>query len=130
MSALRTIVVDDDESVRTLLSTVLPLSESDVHIVGQASNGSEALERAEELRPDLIILDHMMPVRSGASVVPDLRRRLPLCEIVLFTAYSDAPEIGEMLRRLGEQYHLEIVPKGSMSRLEEVVTVIVERHRE
>lgn len=114
-------VVDDDDSVRSLLKVALPLGETKVEVVAEASDGDEAVRVAQRVLPDLIILDHMMPRRTGASALPGIRRVSPKSDVLFFTAYLDAIEAGEALRRAARDYQLEAVPKGSLVELEEAV---------
>lgn len=121
MHGLRVMLVDDDESVRRLLSVALPLVIEDIEIVGEAGDGYQAVAVAAETSPDLIILDHMMPRRTGAEAVPDLRRVAPDSEILFFTAYIDAPEIGTAIHDVTTQFNLEAISKGGLADLESAV---------
>lgn len=86
---LRTVVVDDDQSVRRLLSIVLPLDPK-VKVVGEAEDGTTAVTLVEELRPDVVILDHRMPGQTGAAIVPTLKQIVPDADIIFFSAYADS----------------------------------------
>lgn len=124
--SLKVLVVDDDASVRRLLTLTLPLS-GDFEVVGEAADGFQAIEKARESSPDLIILDHMMPRKSGGDAVPELFEACPDGDIVLFSAYLDSPSVHESLTQLIDHYHLEAVPKGSIEDLEATVNVIADR---
>lgn len=115
---IKIMVVDDDQSVRQLLGVALPLSRDDVEIVGEAVDGDEAVAKARELRPDLIILDHMMPRRTGASAVPDIRKACPATEIVFFSAYIDAVDAGQAMSKMHDEYGIKAIPKGDITELE------------
>ena len=86
VQALRTLIVDDERAARDVLRRDLA-EINGVELVGEAENGSAALERIEELRPDLVLLDIQMPVHDGFEVVRGIHGRLPL--IVFVTAYSE-----------------------------------------
>ncbi|MGH2703602.1 MAG: response regulator transcription factor [Actinomycetota bacterium] len=75
--ALRALIVDDDESVRRLLETALPLGEADVEVVGTASDGQKTIEEVRRLRPDLVVLDHIMPNRTGRPSSPHISKPTP-----------------------------------------------------
>lgn len=124
---LKVMVVDDDSSVRTLLKVALPLGDTEVEVVAEAADGDEAVKVAGRVCPDLIILDHMMPRRTGASAVPDLKRVSPGSDVIFFTAYLDALDAGDAVRKAVRRYGLEAVPKGSLIELEGAVNRIARR---
>jgi DNA-binding LytR/AlgR family response regulator len=83
---IRVVIADDERPARSLLRAILT-SFSDVEIVGEAENGSEAVELIENTRPDLALLDLQMPEVDGLGVVRLLRKdRMPLVAFV--TAYD------------------------------------------
>lgn len=123
---LRVLVVDDDESVRRLLTLVLPLGVSGPEVVGSANDGVEAVEQARRLKPDLIILDHMMPVRSGADSIPHLLRECPDAEILMFSAYLDSPQVGDEIRDVASEHGVQTLAKGSIDGLEAAVSRIAQ----
>jgi DNA-binding NarL/FixJ family response regulator len=81
------LIVDDSllvlEGVKQLLET-----ESDFKVVGEATDGIEAIEKAIKLKPHLIILDFSMPALNGLGVAPLLRERLPEVTIIMLTMFS------------------------------------------
>ena len=58
-------------------------------VCGEAENGREAIEKARELKPDLIVLDLSMPIMNGLEAAPVLRQMLPPVPIILFTLYAN-----------------------------------------
>ena len=82
------LVVDDYALIRKKLAAAF-LSDG-FKTCGEAENGAEALEMAERIRPDVIILDFMMPVMNGLEAAPRLRKVLPNTPIILFTQYEDS----------------------------------------
>jgi len=64
-------------------------SQDDFEVCGEAENGQEALEMAQILRPDLIMLDLSMPVMSGIEAACALKRLMPMTPIIVFSEYSD-----------------------------------------
>ena len=114
---LRTVVVDDDESVRRLLSIVLPFDPR-VNVVGEAEDGSTAVTLVHELRPDVVILDHRMPGRTGAAIVPMLKEIVPKADIIFFSAYVDSPDHNYELFQVSEDYGCYLLSKGDTSSLE------------
>ena len=100
MEPLRTLIVDDAAPLRELLRLQLMEEGGDrFEVVGEAANGAQAIELARELRPDLIILDLLMPVVDGFQALPELRRIVPDARIVCLTAAvartrAEASELG------------------------------------
>jgi DNA-binding NarL/FixJ family response regulator len=83
------LLVDDDPFVRRALRQVFSF-EADFHVCGEAENGREAIEKAEELQPDLIVIDLSMPVMNGFDAARLLQRSMPSVPIIMFSEYSDA----------------------------------------
>jgi CheY-like chemotaxis protein len=81
------LVVDDSPKIRELLADAL-LSDGFTTCV-EAENGQEAIATAEQVKPDLIILDLSMPIMDGLEAAPALRRVLPETPIILFSLYGD-----------------------------------------
>jgi two-component system chemotaxis response regulator CheY len=83
------LVVDDSAYIRY---TVCELFQSQAHfaICGQAENGKEAIEKAQELHPDLIVLDLSMPVMNGLDAARVLKRIMPTVPLIMFSEYADA----------------------------------------
>jgi DNA-binding NarL/FixJ family response regulator len=83
------LIVDDSSAIRKGLRNLLS-NDTDVRVCGEATNGKEAIERARELHPDVIVLDVSMPVLNGLQAAPVLHRMLPGTSIILFTSYGKA----------------------------------------
>jgi two-component system, chemotaxis family, chemotaxis protein CheY len=94
------LVVEDDEAIRGLVSEVL---REDGYEVSEAANGAEALDYVNHHRPDLIVLDLMMPVMDGWAFVERCRRNPDCSEvpIVVTSASHDLPKTAERLRSYG-----------------------------
>ena len=94
------LVVEDDEAIRGLVCDVL---RDDGYAVREASNGVEALERLREGKPDLIVLDLMMPVMDGWAFVEECREKR-YCDdvpIIVTSASHDLPKTAERLSSFG-----------------------------
>ncbi len=87
----RTVLVCDDEEVlRVLMRAALdPLG----HEIVEARDGDESLELARTVRPDLIVLDMMMPVLNGVDALPAIVRGSPDSKVVVYSAFTDDPAI-------------------------------------
>jgi two-component system, NarL family, nitrate/nitrite response regulator NarL len=90
---VRTLVVDDMPEMLGLTCALLDRNPF-VHVVGTASNGAEAVERARQLCPDLVVMDISMPIMNGLEAALHLRDRNPDIRILMVTA-SDEPDIEE-----------------------------------
>jgi len=82
----RVLIVDDVPYIRKLLRDFL--EEAEFVVCGEAANGQAAIERAADLKPDLVILDASMPVMTGIQAAPRLKKLLPATSIILFTAHE------------------------------------------
>lgn len=81
---VRILIVDDHAVVRKGLAMVLRL-EDDFEVVGEASNGKEALRLAEDLNPDLILLDLIMPEMNGKTTAQELDKHFPKIKKIILT---------------------------------------------
>ena len=99
MPKKRVLLVDDNPLVRSLVRQVFELHPG-FEISGEAENGREAVEKAENLKPDLIILDLAMPVMTGLDAAPLLRKVVPDSRIILFTV-QEGREVERLARAAG-----------------------------
>ncbi len=83
------LIVDDNEIIRRGLRELFT-AEPDFDMCGEAENGREAIEKAQELHPDLIVLDLSMPVMNGTDAARVLRNLRPTLPLIIFSEYSDA----------------------------------------
>jgi CheY-like chemotaxis protein len=83
------LIVDDNVYIRRAVCNVFQ-RETDFEVSGEAENGKEAIEKAQELQPDLIVLDLSMPVMNGLDAARVLQRLMPDVPLVMFSEYSDA----------------------------------------
>jgi two-component system, NarL family, vancomycin resistance associated response regulator VraR len=90
----RVLIVDDSSSVRDVIRTFLRDQEG-IEVCGEATDGLEAIEKAQTLKPDLVLLDLVMPEINGAEVASILKQKMPDIRIILFTMYTD--RIGKYL---------------------------------
>ena len=88
---MRVLVVDDHEVVRRGLTSLL-LTHAGCMICGEAAQGKEAIEKAMDLRPDVIVMDVSMPTLSGLEATRTIRTLLPSCEILVLSQH-DSPEM-------------------------------------
>jgi DNA-binding NarL/FixJ family response regulator len=86
--APRILVIDDGESVRDIIRIFL--ERDGFEVCGEAADGFEAIEQANKLKPDLIVLDLAMPRMNGADAASILSKTMPAVPIVLLTLYQNA----------------------------------------
>jgi two-component system nitrate/nitrite response regulator NarL len=99
MRKKRVLIVDDNFAVRSMVRQVFEL-EPDFEVSGEAENGRDAIQKAENLKPDLVILDLSMPVMSGLDAAPRLKQLLPGVRIILFTV-EESNELDRLARAGG-----------------------------
>jgi DNA-binding NarL/FixJ family response regulator len=103
---IRILIVDDHEVVRTGLRTLLETYPR-YQVVGEAAEGSEAIEVAANTKPDVVVLDYCLPQINGVEVTRELRKRLPATEVLLFTMHYSEPFIEEVIRAGARGYLLK-----------------------
>ncbi|HEY1331336.1 MAG TPA: response regulator transcription factor [Actinomycetota bacterium] len=106
--ALRVLVVDDHALFRRGLQLVLN-QEPDIDVVGEAADGHEAVERAQELMPDVVLMDVRMPRRSGIEATAELKDQLPHVKILMLTISDDEADLFEAIKAGASGYLLKEV---------------------
>src|SRR3954451_18497715 len=82
------LVADDSALVRRLVTGVLN-DTPDIRVIGTAVNGQQAIEKADELRPDLVTLDIEMPIMDGLTALREIRRRHPRLPVIMFSTLTE-----------------------------------------
>lgn len=95
--SVRVLIVDDHPLVRKGLQAIL-LSLDDMDVVGQAANGREAVAACEQTRPDVVLMDLVMPVMDGVTATRMIRERCPETQVVALTSFTDDEQIEGALR--------------------------------
>jgi two-component system, NarL family, response regulator LiaR len=91
---IRIVIADDHSVVRQGLRMFLGL-DSELEVVGEAANGAEALRMARQLRPDVVLMDLLMPVMDGIAATAAIRHELPDIEVLALTSVlEDASVVG------------------------------------
>ena len=94
---VRVLVVDDQRVVRDGLALLLRVS-PDVDLVGTAENGQAALDRLDELAPDVVLMDLRMPVMDGVEATRRIRAGYPSVQVIVLTTYADDESVFAALR--------------------------------
>jgi two-component system, NarL family, response regulator NreC len=103
---LRLLLVEDHLMVREGVRALLD-EEDDIEVVGQASNGSEVLPLVDRLRPDVVVLDLMLPGKGGLEVARDLTMHRPDVRVVILSMYDNEAYVLEALRNGASAYVLK-----------------------
>jgi len=96
---IKILLVDDDPNIRRGVRMNLAL-EPDFTVVGEASDGWEALRLARELQPDAVVMDIRLPFLDGLSATERLRQAQPRCAVIILTLY-DEPSNRERAEQVG-----------------------------
>ena len=83
------LIVDDSDDVRTIVRIVLE-RDAAFTVCGEAASGPEAIKKAQELKPDFVLLDLRLPGMNGLDTANALKAILPQTKLVLFSAYADS----------------------------------------
>ena len=105
-STLKVLVVDDHAAVRKNLRQLIELK-GPYDVVGEGSNGAEAVERVEELLPDLVLMDMNMPVMAGAEATKIIKERHPQIKVLALTAFADMTHVSAMIKAGASGYLLK-----------------------
>ena len=97
MREIRVLIADDHALVRMGLVSLLG-TQPDIKVIGEADDGESAVRKACENRPDVVIMDFLMPKMTGDVATAEIRRLLPDAKILLLTSYAAAEGIGIALR--------------------------------
>jgi serine/threonine protein kinase/DNA-binding CsgD family transcriptional regulator len=103
---IRVIIADDHAIIRAPLAAYLEL-QGNISVVGEASNGEEAITLARELRPDIVMLDLNMPKLSGMLALPQIKRDAPNVKVLVLTGRDETPLIMQALRNGANGYILK-----------------------
>ena len=122
MQRIKVLIVDDHTLVRSGIRSLLALIEG-IEVVGEASDGKEALEKTRQLAPDVVLMDLAMPVMGGLEATRRLRKEFPRTQVLALTQYDDS------------EYVIPIIEAGArgfvtkMSAFSELAAAIQAAHR-
>lgn len=112
---VRVLVVDDQRLMRDGIASLLSIQDG-IEVVGTAANGQEALERAQNLHPDVILMDVRMPVMDGVAATAQVRRQLPDCQVLMLTTFDDEEYVVNALNVGASGYLLKNIPAPDLAR--------------
>ena len=113
MPKIRVLLVDDHLLFREGLKNILR-SQADFDVIGEASDGLEAIVKASELLPDLILMDVTMPVCDGLEATQRIKAELPQVTIVILTVSEDNEKVFEAIRNGAQGYLLKSISSREM----------------
>lgn len=108
---IRILIVDDHSVVRQGLRMFLAL-DPEMEVVGEASNGSEAVERVEELLPDVVLMDLLMPGMDGVQATEIIRQRFPETEVIALTSVLEDNAVVNAIRAASSG-QVQLSPKAA-----------------
>jgi len=117
---LRVLIADDHEAVRRGLKSAVIAAGWDV--CGEATNGKEAIEQAQALHPDVVVLDISMPIMGGLDAAPHILKAQPKAKVVAFTMH-ESQQIRQEVARIG--FHGLAVKSAPLSNLLQTIKSVV-----
>jgi NarL family two-component system response regulator LiaR len=111
---IRVLIVDDHGMVRRGLATILKVN-ADLELVGEASNGQEALELCMEVQPDVVLMDLMMPQMGGAEATRLIRQNCPEMQIIALTSFQESELVRDALQAGAVGYLLKNVSADDLA---------------
>lgn len=97
MKKIRILVVDDESVVREGVVAILSY-QTDFEVVAEAENGLQAVEMARKTKPDVILLDMVMPKQDGLETIPKLREIVPDARILVLTSFAEADRVYQTIK--------------------------------
>ena len=111
---IQVLLVDDQKLVRQGIQMLLETEEG-IQVIGQAADGQEALNLAEKLRPDVVLMDIRMPVMDGVAATQALAERHPEMGVIILTTFDDDEHVFEGLRAGARGYLLKDISSEEMA---------------
>jgi two-component system, NarL family, response regulator LiaR len=94
---IRVLIVDDHNVVRKGLSLLLSAEKYNIEVVGEAGDGEEAILKAIQLEPDVILMDLVMPKKSGIEAISEIKKKQPKARILVLTSYAEDKKVSEAI---------------------------------
>lgn len=104
---MKVIIVDDEILVRAGMRTIIPWEKLNFEIAGEASNAAEAIELARTIKPDIMMVDIVMPGMNGLELIRTLKNELPLCKFVILSCRSELEYFKEAIKLGVKEYVLK-----------------------
>jgi NarL family two-component system response regulator LiaR len=125
---IRILIVDDHAVVRQGLKTFIDLQD-DMRVVGEGTNGKEAVRLAEELRPDIILLDLVTPLMDGVEATTRIKASVPQTRVIILTSFGEDDKVFPAIRAGAQGYLLkDILPNDLVHAVREAYRGKVQLH--
>jgi len=115
LTPIRVMVVDDHDMVRRGLATFLKV-QADLELVGEAGGGEEAVRLCEQLQPDVILMDLVMPEVNGPTAIRAIRERWPQIQVIALTSFGEKELVQEALQAGAISYLLKNVSADDLAK--------------
>lgn len=123
MGLYRILLVDDEEEVRKGIIRKMEWERLGFEMAGDAENGEEALEKVEQLQPDVVLTDIRMPYMDGLTLAKRIRQKYPSIRILIFSGYDDFEYAQQAIKLNVTEYILKPV---NMEELSEILARVKE----
>ena len=106
MKKIRVLLVEDQAVVREGVAAILSY-QKDIEVVGQAKDGIEAIELLKQTKPDVILLDLVMPRQDGLQTIPIIKELMPEAHVLILTSFADNDRVYQAIKLGAEGYMLK-----------------------
>jgi NarL family two-component system response regulator LiaR len=113
MKKIRILVVEDHSVVRDGIIAILSL-QTDIEVVGEAENGIQAMDIARKVKPDIILLDMVMPKQDGLATIPKLKEILPDTRILVLTSFAESNRVYQAIKAGALGYMLKDITRTQL----------------
>jgi two-component system, NarL family, response regulator DegU len=113
MSDIRVLIAEDQTLMRQGLRTILELNDGFI-VVGEAENGQEAVERAQALQPDVVLMDVQMPQMNGVDATAQITRALPTTRVIILTTFDYDEYVFDGMKAGARGYILKDIPAADL----------------
>lgn len=114
MRDVTVLIVDDQRLVREGVASLLDIQEG-ISVVGTAADGSEGLQKALAVKPDVILMDIRMPLLDGISATKQIKHQLPACQVLMLSTFDDDEYIIKSLQAGAGGYLLKDIPAEDLA---------------
>jgi DNA-binding NarL/FixJ family response regulator len=114
MNNITVLIVDDQRLVREGIASLLAI-QGGITVLGTAVDGQEAITKALELQPDVVLMDVRMPVMDGVTATARIRQQQPACQVLMLTTFDDEEYIVKSLQAGASGYLLKDIPAADLA---------------